>query len=152
MVQQEICCNAVSLNAARYPSGKRIDMSTTFTTPWLGLPLIPRAGLFLCLSLALYSCSISRHPAVIASSTAPITSAYTVTGSVESSSCSHWLLYIPISGKGATEEIIDSLIKENGADALVGLTVEHMRSTFVLPLAGSDCSVVKGLAVRSARQ
>jgi hypothetical protein len=71
---------------------------------------------------------------------------------VESSSCSNWILYIPVSGKSATDGMIDMLVKENGADALVGITVEHMHSTFALPLFGADCSVVKGWAVRRVRQ
>ncbi len=73
---------------------------------------------------------------------------YTIVGSVESSSCSYWVFYLPMSSMDSTEEIIDSLIKEKGAQALVGVTVEHTRSAFALPLVGSECTVVKAQAVR----
>jgi hypothetical protein len=100
------------------------------------------------ISLALVSCMVSRHPAGIASSTAPVSPGYTIVGSVEASSCSYWVFYVPVSSMDSTEAIIDSVIKEKGAQALVGVTVEHTRSAFALPLVGSECTVLKGQAVR----
>lgn len=99
---------------------------------------------------ALSSCTVSRHPAGIAASTAPVAPGYTKIGPVEGSSCSYWLFFIPLGGMDGPEEIIDQLVKEKGAVALVGVTVEHRRSAFALPLFGSECTVVEGQAVRGA--
>jgi hypothetical protein len=100
---------------------------------------------------ALTSCSISRHPAAITSSTIPVTSSYTVMGPVSASSCSYWVFYVPVSGMDSTETMIDGLVKEKGAHGLVGVTVEHEYSVFALPLVGSECTNVKGQAIRGAR-
>lgn len=99
----------------------------------------------------LNSCIMSRHPAGIAASTAPVTSAYTIFGPVEESSCAYQVLFIPVSGKARTDEIISTLLKERAADALIGVTVEERLSVFALPLVASDCTVVKGQLVKFAR-
>lgn len=115
---------------------------------------VPIALRFACLALCglvLASCIVSRHPAGIASSSAPVSSTYTVLGPVEESSCGYRVLIFPIGGKDATHEIIAKITKEKGADALIGVTVEQRGSLFVLPLFGSDCTIVKGLAVKNVR-
>jgi hypothetical protein len=53
--------------------------------------------------------------------------------------------------KEDTHEIIARLIKEHGADALVGVTVEHRQSVFAIPLFASDCLIVTGVAVKNVR-
>jgi hypothetical protein len=89
---------------------------------------------------------IARHPAGIAPSTSPLPSSYTVLGPVEASSCKWAVLFIPVSGKSTVDEIIKQLIQEKGATVLIGVTVEH--KTALYPFVGSDCSIVKGLAVK----
>jgi hypothetical protein len=102
-------------------------------------------------SLLLSSCIVSRHPAGIASSTAPITSTYTELGQVEESSCGYRVLIFPLGGKDSSDAIIERVVKDKGADALVTVTVEHQGSTFALPLVGSDCTIVKGVAIKKVR-
>lgn len=98
------------------------------------------------LAFATSACIIARHPAGIASSTSPIPSSYTVLGPVEASSCKWIVLILPVSGKSTTDKIIEQLIQEKGATALIGVTVEQ--KTALYPLIGSDCTIVKGMAVK----
>ena len=92
------------------------------------------------------SACIARHPAGIAPSTSPLPSSYTVLGPVEASSCKWVVLFIPVSGKSTVDEIIEQLIQAKGATALIGVTVEYKVALY--PFVGSDCSIVKGLAVK----
>ena len=93
------------------------------------------------------ACIIARHPAGIAPSTSPLlSSSYTVLGHVEASSCKWVVLMLPVSGKSSTDKIIEQLIQEKGATALIGVTVEQ--ETTLYPFMGSDCSIVKGTAVK----
>jgi hypothetical protein len=108
------------------------------------------AALFIC-SLLASSCSVSRHPAGIAGSTMPVTSSYTVIGPVAASSCSYWIFYVPVSGMDSSDTMIDALVKQKGAHGLIGVTVEHEFSAFALPLFGSECTIVKGQAIRGTR-
>ncbi len=96
----------------------------------------------------LASCIIMRHPAGIASSTHPLPASYTALGAVEESSCGYRVLFLPVGGKDPTDQVIDRAIKQKGADALVGVTVEHQSSTLFLPLVAKDCIVVNGIAVK----
>ena len=110
-------------------------------------------GLFaamLCL-LSLEACMVSRHPAGIAASNGPLPQSYTSLDVAKKSSCSYQFMFIPITGKDDTDQLISELINEKGADALVGVTVEHEQSLFALPVVGSDCTVVKGLAVKKSQ-
>ncbi|MGH7412278.1 MAG: hypothetical protein ACREJ6_14630 [Candidatus Methylomirabilis sp.] len=118
------------------------------------MPAIRQTLRFTCLGMCAFfftSCIVSRHPAGIASSTAPVSSAYTVLGSVEETSCSYRVLFIPFGGKDPTDEMIERAVKQKGADALAGVTVEHSGSTFALPIVASDCTIVKGLAVKNVQ-
>jgi hypothetical protein len=101
-------------------------------------------------SLALSAC-VARHPAGIASSSAPVTPTYTVLGPVEDTDCASWILIIPVGGKAPVHEIIDKLTKEKGADALIGVTVEERQWAFPIPIFGRDCSIVKGTAVKNTK-
>lgn len=92
---------------------------------------------------------ISRHPAGIAPSTLPLPSAHTILGPVEASSCKWAVLLIPVSGKSTTDEIIEQLVQGKGATALIAVTVEHKVSQYLF--VGSDCTIVKGLAVKEVR-
>lgn len=102
-------------------------------------------------STLLSACVIGRHPAGIASETVPVTSDYTVLGPVEASSCRTWLLGLPLGRMRSTQELIDESVKEKGADALVGVTVEYTGEVFALPIVGAACLNVKGLAVRGEK-
>jgi hypothetical protein len=113
--------------------------------------LIFRAGVVSSCGLILASCIIARHPAGIASSTHPLTTRYTALGAVEESSCGYRVLFVPVAGKDSTNQIIDRAIKQRGADSLVGVTVEHRRSTFFIPVVAADCTVVNGTAVKKVR-
>ncbi|MGH7167567.1 MAG: hypothetical protein ACREII_03450 [Nitrospiraceae bacterium] len=118
------------------------------------MPAIRNILSFTCLGMCAFffaSCIVSRHPAGIASSTAPVSSSYTVLGSVEETSCSYQILFIPFGGKDPTDEMIQKAVRENGADALAGVTVEHRGSTFALPFFASDCTIVKGQAVKNVQ-
>jgi hypothetical protein len=97
------------------------------------------------------ACVVGRHPVGIASETRPLASDYTVIGPVEDSSCRSWLLGVPLAGMSSTRDIIDRLVKEKGADALAGVTVEYTSSVFALPLVGNSCTTVKGQAVRGLK-
>jgi hypothetical protein len=112
--------------------------------------LIQILSLVLALPL-LGSCIVSRHPAGIASSTSPIPTTYTVLGSAQDSSCQYWVLLLPIVGKDSTDEMIARLVKEQGGDSLIGVTVEYRSSVFALPLFGSNCTLITGQVVRSAQ-
>lgn len=103
------------------------------------------------LSCLLSACVVGRHPSGIASETAPLASDYTIIGPVEESSCRSWLFGIPLGAMDSTAEIIDQLVKEKGADALVGVTVEYTSAVFALPLAGNTCTSVKGHAARGVK-
>jgi hypothetical protein len=105
----------------------------------------------IALPALLSSCVVGRHPAGIASETSPLTTDYTVIGPVEGSSCRSWLLGLPLGGMRNTQEIIDELVKEKGADALVGVTVEYTGEVFALPVVGASCLNVKGQAVRGGK-
>jgi len=112
------------------------------------IPVSPM--LFLLIPL-LTSCIVGSHPAGIASSSSPVGPNYTVLGPAEESSCYYRILILPLGGKDATDQLIARAVKEKGGDALVGVTVELRSSTFVLPLAGKECTIVKGLVVKSIR-
>ena len=134
--------------------GKRIKpMPRNFTSilqsPYLRVLKIAFIGIGLACFLT--SCIVSRHPYSIISASKPISSNYVVLGAVEESSCSPWFLLIPLGGKTSSDEIMTRLIKENGADALVGVTVEHKESLFSIPIMGSECTIVTGQAVRAIR-
>lgn len=118
------------------------------------MPAIRKALSFTCLGMCAFlfaSCIVSRHPAGIASSTAPVSSTYTVLGLVEETSCYYRVLFIPIGGKEPTDEMIAKAVREQGSDALAGVTVEHRSSTFALPFFASDCTILKGLAVKNVQ-
>lgn len=112
--------------------------------------LVYCGSLALCTAL-LTSCIMSRHPVGIASSTSPVPSSYTVFGPVEESSCAYQFLFIPVSGRARTDEIISTVLKERAADAIIGVTVEDRLSVFALPIVGSECTVVKGTLVKYVR-
>lgn len=114
------------------------------------LSMFSRLGSFLLCSLALCSC-VARHPAGIASSSSPVTQTYTVLGPVEETDCASWVFVIPLGGKDPIDEIIDRLVKEKGADALIGVTAEERLWAFPLPLFGRDCTIVKGIAVKNTK-
>jgi hypothetical protein len=97
----------------------------------------------------LTSCIVTRHPFRIISSTKPLSSNYVVLDVAERSTCSPWFLLIPFGSKTSSENIIADLVKENGADALVGVTVEQKKYLFFIPIMGNDCTIVKGQAVRA---
>jgi hypothetical protein len=105
---------------------------------------------FLFLPL-LSACIVGSHPAGIASSSAPVSANYTVLGPAEESSCYYRVFILPLGGKDSTEQIIARLVKEKGGDALAGVTVELRSSTLALPLAGKECTIVKGLVVKNVR-
>jgi hypothetical protein len=112
----------------------------TFTKFLISLSIV---GAFL-----LSGCITSRHPAGIAPSTTPISGDYIPLGNVEEISCSSWFLIFPLGGKESAHTIIAKLIQEKGADSLVGVTVEQSQSLLFLPIAGQECTTVKGQAVR----
>lgn len=104
--------------------------------------------LTLCATLLLSGCIVSRHPAGIASSTGPLPRGYTALDAAEKASCSHRIMFLPITGKDDTDQIVSELLNEKGADVLVGVTVEHEQSIFALPFYGTDCTIVKGLVAK----
>lgn len=105
----------------------------------------------LLLSSPLLASCVARHPSGIAPSSTPVSATYTVLGPAEQSDCGVWILFIPIGGKDPAHEIIAALVREKGADALIGVTVEERVWSFPLPLFGSRCIVVKGTAVKNTR-
>jgi hypothetical protein len=107
-----------------------------------------RCSLLTLCGLLLVAC-VARHPAGIAPSTAPVSPTYTVLGPTEESDCAAWLLILPLGGKASTHTIIERLVKDKGADALIGVTVEERVTSFLL--FGNDCTVVKGTAVKNVK-
>lgn len=97
------------------------------------------------------ACVVARHPAGIASETTPLDSEYTIIGPTERSSCRNWIFGIPLSAMSRTREVIDEMVKEKGADALIGVTVEYTGEVFAIPVVGASCLIVKGLAVKGAK-
>ncbi|MEQ1844538.1 MAG: hypothetical protein ABL983_03040 [Nitrospira sp.] len=118
--------------------------------PLLLTPLRSMLPTVLAVSIVLLafasSACIARHPAGIAPSTSPLPPSFTVLGPVAASSCKWVVLLFPISGKSSIDKMIEQLIAEQGATALIGVTVEHKIAQY--PFVGSDCSIVKGVAVR----
>lgn len=111
---------------------------------------IPTIPVLLSLVPLLTSCIVGSHPAGIASSSSPVGANYTVLGPAEESSC-YYRILIPLGGKAPTEELIAKAVKEKGGDALAGVTVELRSSTLVFPLAGKECTIVRGLVVKNVR-
>lgn len=111
---------------------------------------IPASLLLVLLIPLLNSCIVGSHPAGIAGSTAPVYPNYTVLGPAEESSCAYRVL-ISFGGKDPTEQLIEKAVKSQGGDALAGVTVELRSSTLFLPLAGKECTIVKGLVVKNVR-
>jgi hypothetical protein len=106
-----------------------------------------RIALPALLPVVLTAC-IGRHPVAIAPTTVPGT--YTVLGPVEESDCGYALLMLlPIGGRDEPHEIIDRLVKEKGADALVAVTVEQ-RNMYAI-LWASSCTIVNGQAIKITR-
>ncbi len=70
---------------------------------------------------------------------------------VEESSCGYRVFFLPVGVKDPTYRVIDRAIKQRGADALVGVTVEHRSTMLFLPIVGSDCTIVNGLAVKKVK-
>jgi hypothetical protein len=99
----------------------------------------------------LASCIVGSHPAGIASSSSPVGANYTVLGPAEESSCTYRVFIFPFGGKDPTEQLIEKVVKERGGDALAGVTVELRSSTLALPLAGRECTIVRGLVVKNVR-
>jgi hypothetical protein len=112
------------------------------TAPALLLPLAP---------LLLSACIVGSHPAGIASSSSPVYANYTVLGPAEESSCTYRVFIFPFGGKDPTEQLIEKAVKAQGGDALAGVTVELRTSTLMLPLAGKECTIVKGVVVKNVR-
>ena len=110
--------------------------------------LMTRGCLVASCILLLAAC-VARHPSGIAPSTGPVTPTYTTLGPVGESDCAYWALILPLGGKTSTHEIISRLVKDKGADALVGVTVEERLTSFIL--FGNDCTVVKGTAVKNVK-
>ena len=108
-------------------------------------------GLGVALTTLLSACIVTRHPAAIAGSSSPMTMDFAEIGAVERDSCASWILGIPLGSRDDTHVMIQELIKEKAADALVGVTVEDSSHTFALPLFGSRCTTVKGRAVRGGK-
>ena len=114
------------------------------------MPRFRTALFYGCLTLCgLLAACVARHPSGIAPSTAPVTSTYTVLGPVEESDCAYWVLILPLGGKAATHDVISRLVKDKGADALIGVTVEERLTSFIL--FGNDCTVIKGTAVKNVK-
>lgn len=112
---------------------------------------IPATPLLLLLIPLLASCIVGSHPAGIASSSSPVGPNYTVLGPAEESSCFYRVLILPLGGKESTDQLIAKAVKEKGGDALAGVTVELRSSTLALPLAGKECTIVRGLVVKNVR-
>jgi hypothetical protein len=47
--------------------------------------------------------------------------------------------------------LIEKAVKAQGGDALAGVTVELRSSTLFLPLAGKECTIVRGVVVKNVR-
>ena len=112
---------------------------------------IPVSPLLLMVVPLLASCIVGSHPSGIASSSSPVGANYTILGPAEESSCSYRILILPLGGKDSTEQLIAKAVKEKGGDALAGVTVELRSSTLALPLAGQECTIVRGLVVKNIR-
>jgi hypothetical protein len=111
----------------------------------------PTALAPLLLAPLLSSCIVGSHPAGIASSSSPVYANYTVLAPAEESSCTYRVLIFPFGSKDPTEQLIEKAVKSQGGDALAGVTVELRSSTLMLPLAGRECTIVKGLVVKNVR-
>ena len=98
----------------------------------------------------LLTACIGRHPVAIAPTTVPVSGTYTVLGPVEESDCGYALLMLlPMGSRDEPHEIIDRLVKEKGADALVAVTVEQ-RNMYAI-LWASSCTIVNGQAIKITR-
>ena len=112
---------------------------------------IPASPILFLLVPLLSSCIVGSHPAGIASSSSPVSANYTVLGLAEESSCYYRVLIFALGGRDTTDQLIATAVKEKGGDALAGITVELRSSTLALPLAGRECTIVRGLVVKNIR-
>lgn len=136
---------------------RKDDVSRAFALPGgqeasaSRLSRVAALGLGVALTALLSACIVTRHPAAIAGSSSPMTMEFAELGAVESDSCAFWIMGIPLGSRDDTHVMIQELIKEKAADALIGVTVEDSSHTFALPLFGSRCTTVKGRAVRGGK-
>ena len=105
--------------------------------------------LIICaLSLVIFTAGCARAPGGIAPSNIPLApGGYTPIGRVSASDCKINLFgLIPVSGGNRVTGAIDSALRrESRADALVGISIDHVFKYFIL--WSSNCTEVHATAV-----
>ena len=111
-------------------------------SPWLRVCRTVLACL--CAGLLATACTL---PGAIAPSTMPVTGKYVELGPFEESeSCGYLFLCLPVGSPDHIADMIDSLVKSRGGDALIEVTSSSSVSWFLL--GGSNCVQVRGKVVK----
>lgn len=98
----------------------------------------------LCAGLLAAACTL---PGAIAPSTMPVTGKYVELGPFEESeSCGYIFLFLPVGSPDHIADMIDSLVKSRGGDALIEVTSSSSTSWFLL--GGSNCVQLRGKVVK----
>lgn len=98
----------------------------------------------LCAGLLATACTL---PGAIAPSTMPVTGKYVELGPFEESeSCGYIFLFLPVGSPDHLADMIDTLVKSRGGDALIEVTSSSSTSWFLL--GGSNCVQVRGKIVK----
>lgn len=98
----------------------------------------------LCAGLLATACTL---PGAIAPSTMPVTGKYVELGPFEESeSCGYLFLFLPVGSPDHLADMIDTLVKSRGGDALIEVTSSSSISWFLL--GGSNCVQVRGKIVK----
>jgi hypothetical protein len=101
----------------------------------------------LCMSLLATACTI---PGAIAPSTMPVTGKYVELGPFEESeSCGYIFFIVPVGSPDHIADMIDTLVKSRGGDALIDVTSSSSTSWFLL--GGSNCVQVRGKVVKFSK-
>jgi hypothetical protein len=101
---------------------------------------------FQCLCVGLLAAACTT-PGAIAPSTLPVTGKYVELGPFEAlESCGYLFLFLPVGSPDHIADMIDTLVKSRGGDALIQVTSSSSTSWFLL--GGSNCVHVKGKVVK----
>jgi hypothetical protein len=117
---------------------------------WMRSVRLHAVGLFtvsLGIGLLLAACTT---PGAVAPSTLPVTGKYVELSKFEErESCGYIAFVIPIGSPDHIADMIDSLVKEYGGEALIDVTSSSSTSWFLL--GGSNCVQLRGKVVKFSK-
>jgi len=104
-------------------------------------------ALCLCMGLLAAACTT---PGAVAPSTMPVTAKYVELGPAEvSESCGYLFLFLPVGSPDHIADMIDTMVKGRGGDALIDVTSSSSTSYYLL--GGSNCVQLRGKVVKFSK-